>query len=108
MAGQGGRSHSRDRHNKPKEDQACILYYMRVDYIAIHPSRFIDKAEPDTEPRGYPISWVRSLRDRPYLTQVYPAEPRRAEEGGEFVLYRVDRDKIPQAWLNTAPLVAWQ
>ena len=86
--------------NKPEEDQGCILYYMRVDYIAIHPSRFIDKAEPDTEPRGYPKSWVRSLRERPYLTQVYPAEPRRAEEGGEFVVYRVDRDKIPPAWLN--------
>ena len=86
--------------NKPEEDQACILYYMRVDYIAIHPSRFIEKAEPDTEPRGYPKPWVRSLRDRPYLTQVYPAAPSRPEEGGEFVVYRVDRDKIPPAWLN--------
>ncbi|MCX5684655.1 MAG: hypothetical protein NT049_13340 [Planctomycetota bacterium] len=89
--------------NKLEEEQGCILYYMRVDYIAIHPSRFIDAAEPDTEPRGYPIPWVRSLRDRPYLAQVYPAEPRRAEEGGEFVIYRVDRDKIPRAWL-TNPL----
>ena len=85
---------------KPEEDQGCILYYMRVDYIAIHPSRFIDKAEPDNEPRGYPVPWVRSLRERPYLTQVYPAAPCRAEEGGEFVIYRVERDKIPPAWLN--------
>jgi hypothetical protein len=86
--------------NRPEGDQACILYYMRVDYIAIHPARFIKEAEPDTEPRGYPIPWVRSLRERPYLTQVYPAEPRRAEEGGQFVIYRVDPDKIPPAWLR--------
>jgi len=86
--------------NKPEEDQACILYYMRVDYIAINPSRLVDKAEPETEPRGYTTAWVRSLRERPYLTQVYPAAPCRPEEGGEFVIYRVDRDKIPPAWLH--------
>jgi len=31
---------------------------------------------------------------------VYPAEPRRPEDGGEFVLYRIEHDKIPCAWLK--------
>lgn len=46
----------------------------------------------------YPIDWARSLSQRPYLTRVYPdhaIEP----ESGEFVLYRIDRDRIPPEWL---------
>lgn len=85
----------------PEEAQARILHDLNIQYIAIHPTRFIEKAEPDVDPMGLPIPWVRSLRERPYLTQVYPAEPRRAEEGGAFVVYRVDPDKIPPAWLNS-------
>ncbi|MCX5653958.1 MAG: hypothetical protein NTY65_04825 [Planctomycetota bacterium] len=84
----------------PEEKQARILYHLHVQYIAIHPTRFIDHAEPDIEPRGLPIPWVRSLRDRPYLEQVYPATPQRPEEGGEFVVYRVRREKIPPEWVK--------
>ena len=89
----------------PEEVQAHIFHDLNIQYIAIHPTRFIEKAEPDVDPMGLPIPWVRSLRERPYLTQVYPAEPCRAEEGGEFVVYRIDDDKIPPAWLKT-PLYA--
>jgi hypothetical protein len=78
--------------------QMRLLIYLDVQYIALPPNRFVAKAMPTTESMGYPIDWARSLSQRPYLTRVYPdhaVEP----ESGEFVLYRIDRDRIPPEWL---------
>jgi hypothetical protein len=83
----------------PEAEQARVLYYLNVKYIAIHPTRFIAGARGDIEPTGYPIPWVRSLVSRPYLAQVYPDHPC-DPTGGEFVVYRIERDKIPPEWLK--------
>jgi len=76
-----------------------FLCHIDIRYIAIHPTRFIERADPTTEPMGIPLEWARSLRTLPYMTQVYPE--RACEVGNpNFVVYRIDRDKIPPEWLE--------
>jgi hypothetical protein len=98
-----------------------FLCHLDIRYIAVHPTRFIERAEPAIEPMGFPLDWARSLRTLPYMTQVYPDRP--CDVGApNFVVYQIDRDKIPLEWLakpldeegpvvhgpSQAPAVKWQ
>jgi hypothetical protein len=74
------------------------LKALDVQYIALPPDRFVAQAVPTAAPLGYPLDWARSLSRRAYLTRVFPdhaVEP----ESKEFVLYRIDYDRVPPAWL---------
>jgi hypothetical protein len=84
--------------NTTEAQRMQLLYYLDVRYIGVHPTRFIERAEPAIEPMGFPLEWARSLRTLPYMTQVYPERP--CDVGDpNFVVYRIDRDKIPPEWL---------
>lgn len=84
--------------NTTEAQRMQFLYYLDVRYIGVHPTRFIERAEPAIEPMGFPLEWARSLRTLPYMTQVYPKRP--CDVGDpNFVVYRIDRDKIPPEWL---------
>jgi len=84
--------------NTTEAQRMRFLYYLDVRYIGVHPTRFIERAEPAIEPIGFPLEWARSLRTLPYMTQVYPKRP--CDVGDpNFVVYRIDRDKIPPEWL---------
>lgn len=89
----------------PEQEQMRVLCGLEVEYIAIHPTRVIDQLEPTIEPMGYPRPWVESLRNRPYLTQVFPESPNPAPEG-QFILFRIDKDKIPPEWMKEPPAKA--
>ena len=81
------------------------LRYLKVQYIAVPPNRFVATATRTTSPLGYPLGWARSLSARPYLTRDFPDHP--VEPGsGEFVLYRIDWDKVPPEWL-AKPMTAY-
>ena len=84
--------------NMSEAQRMQFLYYLDVRYIGVHPTRFIERAEPAIEPMGFPLEWARSLRTLPYMTQVYPERP--CDVGDpNFVVYRIDHDKIPPEWL---------
>jgi hypothetical protein len=83
--------------NASDERQIQMLYYLHTDYIAIHPTRLCDTSSRQVVPTAYPRPWVRSLAGKRYLTLVYP--PGGPAEEGEFLVYRIDYDKVPPAWL---------
>jgi hypothetical protein len=84
--------------NMTEGQRMWFLYYLRIRYIAVHPARFVERAEPTIEPMGFPLPWARSLRNLPYMAQVYPE--RECEVGApNFVIYRIDYDKVPPEWL---------
>ena len=87
----------------PEPEQMRLLYYLGVEYIAIHPTRQCDAVEPGTEPIAYPRPWVRSLETRPYLERVYP--PGRPETlEGQFLIYHIDPTKVPTEWTRDLKL----
>ena len=87
----------------PEPEQLRLLYYLGVQYIAIHPTRLCDAVEPGAEPTAYPRPWVKSLEERPYLERVYPAGPQKSLEG-QFLIYRVDPTKVPAEWVKDLKL----
>jgi len=87
----------------PENEQMRLLCHYHIVYIAIHPTRRIDIFDPDVEPMGYPKAWVASLESRPYLTRVYP-EGDLPSLDGRFLIYRIEVDKIPKAWLDDSHL----
>jgi hypothetical protein len=81
-----------------ESQQARLLCHLDVKYIAVPPNRFVDTVTPTVAPLGYPRAWAGTLSGRPYLERVFPDHPVEPESK-EFVLYRVDRDRIPPDWL---------
>jgi len=86
----------------PEREQMRVLRALDIHYIAIHPTRLVSDFNPAIEPLGYPREWVRSLPGRPYLQQVFP-DPSQPGKEGDFILYRIDADKIPPEWLQDPP-----
>ena len=86
----------------PEAEQIRVFCALDVEYIAIPPTRFIPQLDPTVEPMGYPLPWVRSLPSRPYLKQVFP-DPSRPAQEGEFILYQIEKDKVPPEWLKEPP-----
>jgi hypothetical protein len=84
-----------------------MLYFLHTEYIAIHPTRQCQSSSPSEVPTAYPRPWVRSLATRPYLTLVYPPGGGPAREG-EFLLYRIDYDKVPEEWLAGGEPTWWK
>jgi len=94
-----------------ERNQARMLRYFDIRYIAIHPTRRIADWSPEIEPTGYPISWLRTLPEREYLVRVRPslseAPPEEVPEN-TFVIYRVDYDKMPKEWIEDVRPGEWQ
>ncbi|HUX02412.1 MAG TPA: hypothetical protein VMY35_15720 [Phycisphaerae bacterium] len=90
-----------------ERNQARVLRYFEVQYLAIHPTRRIADWSPDIEPTGYPESWLKTLPDRPYLERVYPPPGQDSREN-DFLLYRVDYDRIPAEWIADVEPGAWR
>ena len=91
--------HPRYLFTVPEPEQVRILHFRDVRYIAIHPTRFVERADPAVEPIGVPVPWARSLRTLPYMTQVYPEQA--CEIGApNFIVYRIEYDKVPSDWLT--------
>ena len=82
------------------EQQARMLTFVGIDYIAIHPTRRGPPVDIEVEPTGYPSDWIASLEGRPYLTRVYP-ENYDGDSTGRFLIYRVDRHRMPVEWRST-------
>jgi len=87
----------------PEPEQMRLLYFLGVEYIAIHPTRQCDTVEQGAEPTAYPRPWVRSLETRPYLERVYPPGGPQALEG-QFLIYRIDPTKVPAEWTRDLKL----
>lgn len=88
-----------------ESQQVRELKALNVQYLALPPDRFVAPAVPTAAPLGYPRDWACSLSGRPYLTRVFPdhaVEPKNKE----FVLYRLDYDRVPPAWL-ARPITAY-
>jgi len=90
-----------------ERNQARVRRYFEVPYLAIHPTRRIADWSPDIEPTGYPESWLKTLPDRPYLERVYPPPGQDSREN-DFLLYRVDYDRIPAEWIADVEPGSWR
>ena len=90
-----------------ERNQARVLRYFEIQYIAIHPTRHIENWSPDIEPTGYPQSWLDTLAARPYLERVYPPTGQPLPENA-FLVYRVDYDRIPTEWIADVEPGAWR
>ncbi len=83
--------------NSKEQRQMDVLSALKIDYIAIHPTRRDAGVGKLIEPSNYPIPWIESLADRPYLSLVYP-ENFDGNIKGKFLIYHIERDKIPREW----------
>ncbi|NIA20933.1 MAG: hypothetical protein GWP05_02945, partial [Anaerolineaceae bacterium] len=83
--------------NSNEQQQMDVLGALKIDYIAIHPTRRDAGVGRLIEPSNYPIPWIESLAERPYLTLVYPQNFDGNIEN-RFLIYQIKRDKIPSQW----------
>jgi len=111
-----------------ESEQMAVLTFLKIRYIAIHPERQGPGAGNLIEPVAYPEAWVEDLQRRDYLTRVYPetyttlrsacsavvptatkagsTSLRSTSDGkshGRFLIYRLEYDKIPEAWKKAEP-----
>jgi len=91
----------------PEREQARILYYFQIQYIAIDSTRRIDNWTPDVEPMGFPVSWLRTVPGRACLERVYPSPEGNALDS-IFIVYRVRYDRIPPEWLQDVRPGDWR
>jgi len=85
-----------------ESEQMTVLTFLKIRYIAIHPERQGPGAGNRIEPATYPDAWIEDLRRRDYLTRVYP-ETYDGKSHGRFLIYRLEYDKIPEAWKKAEP-----
>jgi len=83
--------------NSEEQRQMAVLSALKIDYIAIHPTRRDAGVGKLIEPSNYPIPWIESLAERPYLSLVYP-ENFDGNIKDKFLIYHIKRDKIPREW----------
>ena len=83
----------------PEREQARILHYFQIQYVAIDSTRRLDDWAPDIEPMGFPVSWLRTVPERKYLERVYPSPEGNALQD-IFIVYRVRYDRIPPEWIE--------
>ncbi|MBN2582113.1 MAG: glycosyltransferase family 39 protein [Planctomycetes bacterium] len=89
--------------NREESRQMAVLNALKIDYIAIHPTRRDDGVGEKAEPKDYPRPWIRTLSERPYLELVYPPDFQgNPSADGTFLIYRILRDKIPEEWKKGA------
>jgi len=91
----------------PEREQARILHYFQIQYIAIDSTRRIDDWAPDIEPIGFPVSWLRNVPGRAYLERVYPSPEGDALQN-IFIVYRVNHERIPPDWIEDIQPGNWQ
>jgi hypothetical protein len=90
-----------------EREQARILCYFQIQYVAIDSTRRLDNWTPDIEPIGFPVSWLRTVPGRAYLERVYPSPEGDALEG-VFIVYRVRHDRIPPEWIQDVRPGGWR
>jgi len=91
----------------PEREQARILRYFQIQYVAIDSTRRLDNWTPDIEPIGFPVSWLRAVPGRAYLERVYPS-PEGDALDSIFIVYRVNYDRIPPEWIADIEPGNWQ
>ena len=85
-----------------ESEQMTVLTFLKIRYIAIHPERQGPGMGNLIEPVAYPDAWIEDLQRRDYLTRVYP-ESYDGKSYGKFLIYRLEYDKIPEAWKKAEP-----
>ena len=93
--------------NTTEREQARILHYFQIQYIAIDSTRRLDHWPPDIEPIGFPVSWLRTVPGRAYLERVYPSPEGDALQD-IFIVYRVRYDRIPPDWIEDIDPGNWR
>ncbi|MGB2754316.1 MAG: hypothetical protein WBE00_04325, partial [Phycisphaerae bacterium] len=93
--------------SSPEREQARILHYFQIQYIAIDSTRRIDDWAPDIEPMGFPVSWLRTVPGRAYLERVYPS-PEGDALDSIFIVYRVNYERIPPEWIEDIRPGGWR
>ncbi|MGB2798219.1 MAG: hypothetical protein WBD44_13290 [Phycisphaerae bacterium] len=91
----------------PEREQARILHYFQIQYVAIDSTRRLDNWTPDIEPIGFPVSWLRTVPGRAYLERVYPSPEGDALQD-IFIVYRVRYDRIPPEWIEDIQPGNWR
>jgi hypothetical protein len=90
-----------------EREQARILRYFQIQYIAIDSTRRLDNWTPDIEPVGFPVCWLRTVPGRAYLERVYPS-PEGDALDSIFIVYRVRYDRIPPEWIQDVRPGGWR
>jgi hypothetical protein len=90
-----------------EREQARILHYFQIQYIAIDSTRRLDNWTPDIEPMGFPVSWLRTVPGRACLERVYPS-PEGDALDSIFIVYRVRHDRIPPEWIQDIRPGGWR
>jgi hypothetical protein len=91
----------------PEREQARVLRFFDISYIAIDSTRRIDDWAPDIEPIGFPVSWLRTVPGRACLERVYPSPEGDALQD-IFIVYRVRYDRIPPDWIEDIDPGNWR
>jgi len=90
-----------------EREQARILHYFQIQYIAIDSTRRLDNWTPDIEPIGFPVCWLRTVPGRAYLERVFPS-PEGDALDSIFIVYRVRYDRIPPEWIQDVRPGGWR
>ena len=90
-----------------EREQARILHFFQIQYVAIDSTRRLDNWTPDIEPIGFPVRWLRTVPEHPYLERVYPSPEGDALQD-IFIVYRVHHERFSPDWIEDIEPGNWQ